>query len=104
MQGGTTFYFVTEGPAIALERAKAVAGPLDVKIAGGVATVREYLRAGVVDDMHLAVSPVVLGQGEALFEGIDLPALGFTVAERVPTEFATARGAPQREPPLACQR
>jgi len=89
MQGGTTFHFVTEGPAVALERAKAAAGRLDVKIAGGVATVREYLRAGVIDEMHLAVSPVLLGQGEALFEGIDLPALGFSVAESVPTEFAT---------------
>jgi len=87
--GGTTFHFVTEGPAVALARAKAVAGPLDVKIGGGVATIREYLRAGVVDEMHLAISPVVLGRGEALYEGIDLPGLGFRVVEREATEFAT---------------
>jgi dihydrofolate reductase len=89
MEGGTTFHFVTEGAAVALERAKAAAGSLDVKIGGGVATVREYLSAGLVDEMHLAISPIVLGRGEALYEGIDLPALGFTVVEHEATEFAT---------------
>jgi len=89
MQGGTTFHFVTEGAAAALERAEEAAGPLDVKIGGGVATVREYLRAGVVDEMHLAISPVVLGRGENLYDGIDLPALGFGVVEVERTEFAT---------------
>ena len=89
MQGGTTFHFVTEGAAAALERAEEAAGPLDVKIGGGVSTVREYLRAGAVDEMHLAISPVVLGRGENLYDGIDLPALGFGVVEVERTEFAT---------------
>ena len=89
MEGGTTFVFVTQGIEAALEQARAAAGDLDVKIAGGVETVRQYLRAGLIDELHLAVSPVVLGQGEALFAGIDLPALGFRVTEHQPTEHAT---------------
>ena len=88
MQGGTTFHFVTGGIEEALERAREAAGPLDVKIGGGVSTVRQYLRAGQVDELHLAISPVVLGRGEALYEGIDLPALGFRVTEHVATEHA----------------
>ena len=88
MEGGTTFHFVTEGIEAALERAKAAAGSLDVKIGGGVSTVRQYLQAGLVDEMHLAITPIVLGRGEALFAGLDLPALGFTVKERVMTEHA----------------
>jgi dihydrofolate reductase len=89
MEGGTTFIFVTEGIEAALEQARAAAGDLDVKIGGGVETVRQYLRAGLVDELHLAVSPVVLGQGEALFAGIDLPALGFSVTEHQASEHAT---------------
>ncbi len=89
MEGGTTFIFVTEGIEAALEQARAAAGDLDVKIGGGVSTVRQYLRAGLVDELHLAVSPVVLGQGEALFEGIDLAALGFSVTEHQASEHAT---------------
>jgi dihydrofolate reductase len=89
MAGGTTFIFVTEGIAAALEQAKRAAGGRDVKIGGGVATVRQYLRAGAIDEMHFALSPVVLGQGEAMFTGIDLPALGFRVTEHQATEFAT---------------
>lgn len=89
MRGGTVFHFVTEGIEAALARAKAAAGDLDVKIGGGVATVRQYLAAGAIDEMHLAVSPVVLGRGEALFAGLDLPALGYHVAEAVPTALAT---------------
>lgn len=89
MEGGTTFHFVTEGIEAALAQAKAAAGALDVKIGGGVATVRQYLLAGAIDEMHLAVAPVLLGRGEALFAGIDLPALGFQVRESVPTEHAT---------------
>ena len=89
MQGGTTFYFVTGGIEEALRRAKEAAGDKDIKIGGGVSTVRQYLQAGLVDSIHLAVTPVLLGRGEALFPGIDLPALGFTVTERVPTERAT---------------
>jgi dihydrofolate reductase len=89
MEGGTTFHFVTEGPMAALERARAVAGNLDIKIDGGVSTVRTFLTAGVVDEMHLAVGPVVLGQGEALFAGLDLPALGYRVVSSVASDLAT---------------
>ena len=89
MEGGTTFYFVTAGIEEALQRAKQAAGEKDVKIGGGVSTVRQYLQAGLIDSMHLAVSPVFLGRGEALYPGIDLPALGFSVTERMATENAT---------------
>jgi dihydrofolate reductase len=89
MEGGTTFHFVTGGIEAALEKAKAAAGEQDVKIGGGVSTVRQYLRAGLVDELHVAISPAVLGRGEAMFEGIDLPGLRFRVTEHVATEFAT---------------
>jgi dihydrofolate reductase len=89
MKGGTTFYFVTEGIEAALERARAAAGGKDVRLGGGVSTVRQYLQAGLVDEMHLAISPVLLGKGEALLAGIDLPRLGFTCTEHVPTKAAT---------------
>ena len=89
MEGGTTFHFVTEGIEAALIRAKAAAGDLDVKIGGGVSTVRQYLQAGMIDEMHLALSPVVLGCGEPLFAGLDLPALGYRVTQTVPMELAT---------------
>lgn len=79
MEGGTVFHFVTEGIEAALEQAKAAAGPLDVKIGGGVSTLRQYLAAGLVDELHLAVSPVLLGGGESLFAGLDLPAIGYRV-------------------------
>ena len=77
MKGGTTFHFVTGGIEAALDRAKAAAGDRDVRIGGGVATIRQYLRAGLIDRLHLAQTPVLLGQGEALFAGLDLPALGY---------------------------
>ena len=89
MEGGTTFYFVTEGIEAALEQARGAAGDLDIKIGGGVSTVRQYLQAGLVDEMHFAFSPVVLGRGEAMFAGIDLPALGFKVTERAASDLAT---------------
>ena len=89
MEGGTTFHFVTDGIESALAQAKAAAGDLDVKIGGGVSTVRQYLLAGAIDELHLAVAPVLLGRGEALFAGIDLPGLGYRVTEVVPTELAT---------------
>jgi dihydrofolate reductase len=89
MEGGTTFHFVTEGIEAALDEARAAASGLDVKIGGGVATVRQYLRAGLIDDLHFALSPVVLGRGEALFEGLDLPALGYRVTKSTATELAT---------------
>jgi dihydrofolate reductase len=89
MLGGTTFYFVTEGIDAALAHAREAAGNKDVKIGGGVETVRQYVRAGHVDEIHLAVAPVVLGQGEALFADLDLRALGYRPVEHVATERAT---------------
>jgi dihydrofolate reductase len=89
MEGGTTFYFVTGGIEAALQLAKQAAGDKDVKIGGGVATVRQYLQAGLIDSIHFALAPVVLGRGEALFPGLDLSALGFSVTEREATEHAT---------------
>ena len=89
LEGGTTFHFVTDGIESALRQARAAAGRKDVKIGGGVDTVRQYLRAGLIDDMHLALAPVVLGQGEALFPGLDLRELGFRVVERAVTQAAT---------------
>jgi dihydrofolate reductase len=89
MEGGTTFHFVTEGIEAALEKARAAAGQQDVKIGGGVSTVRQYLKAGLVDELHFAIAPIMLGRGEAMFEGIDLPGLGFRVIEHIATEFAT---------------
>lgn len=89
MEGGTTFHFVTDGIDAALRRARDAAGAKDIKIAGGVETIRQFVRAGHVDEMHLAVAPVVLGQGEALFQGIDLRALGYSTVEHLATERAT---------------
>ena len=89
MEGGTTFYFVTGGIDEALERAKQVAGQKDVKIGGGVSTVRQYLKAGLIDSLHLASVPVLLGQGELLFAGLNLRALGFSVTNRKASEYAT---------------
>ena len=89
MEGGTTFYFVTSGIEEALSLAKKTAGDKDVKIGGGVSTVRQYLQAGHVDSIHLAVAPVLLGQGEALLTGLDLPAMGFSVTNHEATEQAT---------------
>lgn len=89
MQGGTTFYFVTDGIASALEKAKKAANGKDVRIGGGTSTVRQFLQAGLIDEMHLAISPVFMGAGENLFAGIDLPALGFTVTESTSGTGAT---------------
>ena len=89
MEGGTTFYFVTSGIEEALSLAKKTAGDKDVKIGGGVSTVRQYLQAGHVDSIHLAVAPVLLGQGEALLTGLHLPAMGFSVTNHEATEQAT---------------
>jgi dihydrofolate reductase len=89
MEGGTVFHFVTDGIAAALARAKEAAGEKDVRIGGGVATIRAYLSVGLIDEMHVAISPVLLGSGEALFAGIDLPKLGYERTEHVPTAKAT---------------
>jgi dihydrofolate reductase len=83
MDGDTTFHFVTEGIHAALERAKAAAKGRDVRLGGGVATIRQYLRAGLIDEMHVAIAPVVLGSGEHLFNGIDLLKLGYRCVEHV---------------------
>jgi len=89
MQGGTEFHFVTGGIHQALEQAMAAAGGQDVRLGGGVSTIRQYLEAKLVDQMHLAVTPVLLGSGEHLLTGIDLPALGYECTEHVPTAAAT---------------
>ncbi|WP_432726839.1 dihydrofolate reductase family protein [Variovorax sp. W6] len=89
MDGGTTFHFVTGGIHAALQEARAAAAGKDVRVGGGVATVREYLRAGLVDEVHLAIAPMLLGSGEPLFLGLDLHALGYFCAERKVTEAAT---------------
>jgi dihydrofolate reductase len=88
MEGGTVFHFVTDGIESALDQARAVAREKDIRIGGGAATIRQYLKAGLIDEMHLAISPILLGQGEPLFQGIDLTALGYSVKERVLTEAA----------------
>jgi dihydrofolate reductase len=88
MDGGTTFHFVTDGIQAALERARQAAGGRDVRVGGGVATVRQYLRAGVVDELHLAICPTLLGAGEALLAGIDLPRLGYRCTEHASTDNA----------------
>ena len=89
MAGGTEFRFVTDGIESALQQAKAAAGGGDVRIGGGVATVRQYLRARLVDELHFAVRPVFMGAGENLWTGLDMPALGYECAEVIPGERAT---------------
>jgi dihydrofolate reductase len=89
MEGGTTFHFVTDGLESALQKAKEAAKGKDVRIGGGVSVIRQYLVAGLIDEMHLAVSPVLLGEGEHLFSGINLPQLGFAPFRTVPGENAT---------------
>ena len=89
MEGGTTFHFITGGIEEALKLAKDAAGNGDIRIGGGTATVRQYLQAGLIDEMHLVISPVLLGSGEHLLERLDLVELGYRCTEHVTTEKAT---------------
>src|SRR5579863_5422006 len=89
MEGGTTFYFVTDGPEAALKRAREAAKDKDVRIGGGVSVIRQYLIADQIDEMHLALAPVLLGEGEHLMSGIDLSKLGFTSVRTISGEKAT---------------
>jgi dihydrofolate reductase len=88
MKGGTTFHFVTDGIQSALEKAKAAAGDRDVRVGGGPATIREFLSAGLIDELHIALRPLFLGKGELLFAGLDLRELGYHVDRMVPGERA----------------
>jgi dihydrofolate reductase len=88
MRGGTTFHFITEGIEVALDRAREAAGGRDIRIGGGVSTIRQYLQARLIDEIHLAVRPVLIGEGEELFHGLDMRALGYTVVERIEGERA----------------
>jgi dihydrofolate reductase len=89
MAGGTTFHFVTDGIHAAFERASAVANGRDIRVGGGIATIRQFLQAGLIDCLHLAVSPVILGSGEQLFASIDMLKLGYACTEHVATPKAT---------------
>jgi dihydrofolate reductase len=89
MEGGTTFHFVTDGIHAALERATAAANGKDVRVGGGAATIQQYLRSGLVDEMHLAIAPVILGSGELLLAGLNLRAMGYSCREFVPGTNAT---------------
>jgi dihydrofolate reductase len=89
MEGGTTFYFVTGGINEALDLAREAANGLDVRMGGGPNTIQQYVRAGLVDELHIAISPVLIGTGERLFEGIDLRPLGYEVVQFVASEKAT---------------
>lgn len=89
MDGGTTFHFVTEGIAVALEHAREAAGGKDVRLGGGVNVIRQYLSQRLVDEMHIAIAPVLLGAGERLFDGIDLRALGYSCTTHVGSPRAT---------------
>jgi dihydrofolate reductase len=89
MSGGTTFHFVTDGIRAALDRAVDAANGKDVRFGGGVATIRQYLRAGLIDEIHLAMSAILLGSGECLLEGIDAAKLGYQCTKHVPTPNTT---------------
>ena len=89
MQGGTTFHFITGGIHEALDRARQAAATKDVRIGGGPSTIRQYLRESLIDELHIAISPVLLGQGEPLFQGLDLRSLRYQCTEFVKSEKAT---------------
>jgi dihydrofolate reductase len=103
MAGGTEFRFVTDGIHSALAQATEAAGDKDVRLGGGVATVRQYLRAGLIDELRLAMAPVLLGTGEPLLHGIDLTALGYECTERIAGERATHVVLRRRSPPEGSQ-
>lgn len=88
MDGGTTFHFVTDGIYSALERAADAANGMDVRLGGGIATIRQYLRAGLIDELHVAIAPILLGSGESLFSDIDMLSLGYRCVEHVATQGA----------------
>lgn len=88
MAGDTTFYFETEGPEVALERAVVAAKGRDIRVGGGVKTIHQYLKARLIDELHIAVSPVFLGKGESFWQGIDLRELGYSISEQVAGEQA----------------
>lgn len=89
MAGGTTFHFVTDGIHAALARAQEAAGGRDIRLGGGAATIRQYLAAGLIDELHLAIAPVLLGRGEPLLAGLDTVALGYRCTEHAASEHAT---------------
>ncbi len=89
MAGGTEFRFVTDGIHAALQQARDAAGDRDIRLGSGVSTIRQYLGAGLIDELHLAIRPVLMGAGEALYTGIDLPALGYETMKHVAGERAT---------------
>ena len=89
MEGDTTFHFVTGGIHEALDKAREAANGMDVRIGGGPNTIQQYLREGLIDEMHVPIAPVLLGGGERLFEGVDLPALGYECVQFVASEKAT---------------
>jgi dihydrofolate reductase len=89
MEGGTTFHFVTEGIDAALARAREAAAGKDVRLGGGVDVIQQFLRRRLIDEMHVAIAPVLLGSGERLFEGVNLPALGYACTQQVASPLAT---------------
>ena len=89
MEGNTTFHFVTGGIHDALDRAREAANGMDVRVGGGANVIQQYLRAGLIDEMHLAIAPILLGRGERLFEGVDLRALGYDCVQHLASEMAT---------------
>jgi dihydrofolate reductase len=88
MDGGTTFHFITDGIHAALERAREAANGKDIRLLGGVATIRQYLEAGLIDELHIAISPILLGSGEHLFANIDTLALGYKCTQQAATDAA----------------
>jgi dihydrofolate reductase len=101
MEGGTTFHFVTDGIEAALQQARAAADGKDIRLGGGVATIRQYLSAGLIDELHLALVPTLLGAGENLFAGLNLPLLGYRCAEQIPGARATHVVLTRQPPPDA---